>query len=159
MDESQQVRQPEVPDEQARLRIVLDAVVAVASELSLDDVPTRIVRAASTLVGAGHAELGIFFEGPERVLHTFVHHGMDGDVVEAVGDVPTGHGLLELMIQEARPLRLRDVDAETAAYGFSDQHAPTTSFLGVPVRTREQVFGYLYLTEKEGGQDFSEVDE
>ena len=159
MDESQQFRQPAAPDEQARLRILLDAVVAVASELSLDDVPTRIVRAASTLVGAGHAELGIFFEGPERVLHTFVHHGMDGDVVEAVGDVPTGHGLLELMIQEARPLRLRDVDAQTAAYGFSDQHAPTTSFLGVPVRTREQVFGYLYLTEKEGGQDFSEVDE
>ena len=152
-------RGPGVPDEQARLRILLDAVVAIASELSLDDVPTRIVRSASTLVGAGYAALGIYFEGPERVLRTFVQHGTDGDVVEAVGDLPTGHGLLELMIDEARTLRLRDVDAHPASYGFPAQHPPMTSFLGVPVRTREQVFGYLYVTEKEGGHDFTEVDE
>ena len=152
-------RGPGVPDEQARLRILLDAVVAIASELSLDDVPTRIVRSASTLVGAGYAALGIFSQGPERALRTFVHHGTDGDVVEAVGDLPTGRGLLGLMIQEARPLRLRDVDAHPASYGFPDQHPPMTSFLGVPVRTREQVFGYLYLTEREGGLDFTDVDE
>ena len=157
--EREPARGPGVPDEQARLRILLDAVVAIASELTLDDVPTRIVRSASTLVGAGYAALGIFSQGPERALRTFVHHGTDGDVVEAVGDLPTGRGRLGLMIQEARPLRLRDVDAHPASYGFPDQHPPMTSFLGVPVRTREQVFGYLYLTEKEGGLDFTEVDE
>ena len=146
-------------DEQVRLRHLLDAVVAIASELTLDGVPTRIVRAASSLVGARYAALGVLSEGPERVLRTFVHHGMGSDVVEQIGSWPTGHGLLGLLIDEPRPLRLRDIAAHPASYGFPEHHPAMTSFLGVPVRTRERVFGYLYLTDKEGGQDFTEVDE
>ena len=147
-----------VLDEQARLRLLLDAVVTIASELTLDGVPTRIVRSASSLVGARYAALGVL-EGPERALRTYVHRGLDGDVFEQPGDLPTGHGLLELLIEEPRVLRRQDVAAHPESYGFSGHHPALTSFLGVPVRTRERVFGYLYLTEKVGGQDFSEVDE
>jgi signal transduction histidine kinase len=146
-------------DEQARLRLLLDAVVAISSELTLDGVLTRIVRSASTLVGARYAALGVQSEGPERVLRTFVHHGMGSDVVERIGDLPAGRGLLGLLIDEPRPLRLRDIAAHPASYGFPEHHPAMTSFLGVPVRTRERVSGHLYLTEKEGGQDFTEVDE
>ena len=150
---------PGAVDEQARLRLLLDAVVAIASELTLDGVPTRVVRSASTLVGARYAALGVLTGGPERVLRTFVQHGSDGEVVEQVGDLPAGHGLLGVLVEEPRPLRLRDVAAHPVSYGFTEQHPAMTSFLGVPVRTRERVFGYLYLTEKDGGQDFSDVDE
>lgn len=149
----------EVVDEKSKLQHLLDAVVAITSELSLDGVLTRIVRSASSLVGARYAALGVLTDGPERQLRTFIHHGMDTEVVEQIGDLPTGHGLLGLLIEEPRPLRLEDVAAHPASYGFPEHHPEMTSFLGVPVRTRDQVFGYLYLTEKGGGQDFSEIDE
>lgn len=149
----------EVVDEKSKLQHLLDAVVAITSELSLDGVLTRIVRSASSLVGARYAALGVLADGPERQLRTFVHHGMDTEVVEQIGDLPTGHGLLGLLIEEPRPLRLDDIAAHPASYGFPEHHPEMTSFLGVPVRTRDRVFGYLYLTEKGGGQDFGEIDE
>ena len=149
----------EVLDEKAGLQHLLDAVVAISSELSLDGVLTRIVRSASSLVGARYAALGVLTDGPERQLRTFVHHGMDSEVVAQIGDLPTGHGLLGLLVDEPRPIRLRDVAAHPASYGFPEHHPEMSSFLGVPVRTRDRVFGYLYLTEKDGGQDFTERDE
>lgn len=149
----------EVLDEKSKLQHLLDAVVAISSELSLDGVLTRIVRSAGSLVGARYAALGVLTDGPERQLRTFVHHGMDSEVVARIGDLPTGHGLLGLLIEEPRPLRLQDIAAHPASYGFPEHHPEMTSFLGVPVRTRDRVFGYLYLTEKDGGQDFTEIDE
>ena len=86
------------------------------------------------------------------MLRTFVHHGMGSDVVAQIGSWPTGHGLLGLLIDEPRPLRLRDIAAHPASYGFPEHHPAMTSFLGVPVRTRERVFGYLYLTDKRAGR-------
>lgn len=148
-----------VVDEQDRLRHLLDAVVAITSELELDGVLTRIVRSASGLVGARYAALGVLTSGPQRHLRTFVHHGMDSDVVARIGDLPTGHGLLGLLIDDPRPLRLRDIAAHPASYGFPEHHPPMSSFLGVPVRTRDRVFGNLYLTEKADGKDFTDVDE
>lgn len=149
----------EVLDEKSRLQHLLDAVVAITSELSLDGVLARIVRSASSLVGARYAALGVLTDGPERQLRTFVHHGMDSEVVEQIGDLPKGHGLLGLLIEQPRPIRLADIAAHPASYGFPEYHPEMTSFLGVPVRTRERVFGYLYLTEKGGGLDFTEIDE
>lgn len=148
-----------VLDEQDRLRHLLDAVVAITSELELDGVLTRIVRSASSLVGAHYAALGVLTSGTQRHLRTFVHHGMDSDAVARIGDLPTGHGLLGLLIDDPRPLRLREIAAHPASYGFPEHHPPMSSFLGVPVRTRERVFGALYLTEKADGKDFTEVDE
>ena len=148
-----------VLDEQARLRLLLDAVVTMAADLSLDGVLSRIVAIASTLVDAQYAALGVLDTGPERRLRTFVHHGMDSDVVTEIGELPTGHGLLGLLIDEPRPIRLHDIAAHPASYGFPEHHPPMSSFLGVPVRIRDKVFGNLYLTEKAGGGDFTDDDE
>src|SRR4051812_49414005 len=147
-----------VLDEQARLRLLLDAVVTMAADLTLDGVLSRIVSIASTLVDAQYAALGVLDLGPKRRLRTFVHHGMGSDVVAEIGDLPTGHGLLGLLIDDPRPIRLHDIAAHPASYGFPEHHPPMSSFLGVPVRIRDQVFGNLYLTEKPGG-DFTPEDE
>jgi two-component system, NarL family, sensor histidine kinase DevS len=148
-----------VLDEQARLRLLLDAVVTMAADLTLDGVLTRIVSIASTLVNAQYAALGVLDVGPERGLRSFIHHGMGSDVVSAIGRLPTGHGLLGLLIDDPRPVRLHDIAAHPASYGFPEHHPPMHSFLGVPVRIRDQVFGNLYLTEKVGGGDFTDDDE
>jgi signal transduction histidine kinase len=148
-----------VLDEQARLRLLLDAVVSMAADLTLDGVLSRIVSIASRLVDARYAALGVLDVGPERRLRTFIHHGMDPQVVVQIGELPTGHGLLGLLIDDPRPIRLHDIAAHPASYGFPEHHPPMTSFLGVPVRIREHVFGNLYLTEKAGGGDFTDTDE
>jgi signal transduction histidine kinase len=148
-----------VLDEQARLRLLLDAVVTMAADLTLDGVLTRIVSIAGTLVNAQYAALGVLDVGPERGLRTFVHHGMAPDVVTAIGHLPEGHGLLGLLIDDPRPVRLHEIAAHPASYGFPEHHPPMRSFLGVPVRIRDQVFGNLYLTEKAGGEDFTDDDE
>lgn len=146
-------------DEQDRLRHLLDAVVGVAADLSLEGVLTRIVSAASTLVAAKYVALGVLGDGPERRLRTFVHHGMDADLVARIGELPTGDGLLGLLLDDPHPRRLHDLGAHPESCGFPEHHPPMRSFLGVPVRVREQVFGSLYLTEKVDGTDFTEHDE
>ncbi|WP_148616349.1 GAF domain-containing protein [Nocardioides rubriscoriae] len=148
-----------VLDEQVRLRLLLDAVVTMAADLTLDGVLARIVAIASTLVDAEYAALGVLGEGPERRLRTFVHHGMTTSQVARIGDLPTGHGLLGQIIDHPRPLRLHDIAEHPSSFGFPERHPPMSSFLGVPVRIRDQVFGNLYLTEKSGGVDFTEQDE
>jgi signal transduction histidine kinase len=148
-----------VLDEQARLRLLLDAVVTMAADLTLDGVLARIVSIAGTLVNAQYAALGVLDVGSERRLRTFVHHGMSTDVVTSIGDLPQGHGLLGLLIDDPRPVRLHEIAAHPASYGFPEHHPPMRSFLGVPVRIREKVFGNLYLTEKAGGEDFTDEDE
>jgi signal transduction histidine kinase len=148
-----------VLDEQERLRLLLDAVVAMAADLTLDGVLSRIVSIASTLVGAKYAALGVLGAGQERRLRMFVHHGFTPEQVAQIGDLPTGHGLLGLIIDRPEPLRLHDIAAHPASYGFPPHHPPMRSFLGVPVRIRDKVFGNLYLTEKAGGGDFTEQDE
>ena len=146
-------------DEQARLRLLLDAVVSMAADLSLDGVLARIVEIARGLTGANYAALGVLNSGPKKGLRTFVHHGMDPVQVEEIGALPTGHGLLGLLIDEPEPLRLREIGSHPQSYGFPPGHPPMSSFLGVPVRIRDQVFGNLYLTEKAGGVDFSVEDQ
>ena len=146
-------------DRADRLRLLLDAVVVMAADLTLDGVLSRIVSIASTLVDARYAALGVLDEGSERRLRTFIHHGVDDEVVTQIGELPTGHGLLGLLIDDPRPIRLHDLAAHPASYGFPEHHPPMSSFLGVPIRIRDQVFGNLYLTEKAGGGDFTDTDE
>ena len=146
-------------DEQARLRLLLDAVVSMAADLSLDGVLARIVAIAREVTGANYAALGVLNSAPRKGLRTFVHHGMDPVQVEQIGALPTGHGLLGLLIDKPEPLRLHDIASHPQSYGFPPGHPPMSSFLGVPVRIRDQVFGNLYLTEKAGSVDFSQEDE
>ena len=145
--------------EQARWELLLEAVVSMGSGLSLDGLLERIVRTASSLVGARYAALGVLDLGSERRLRTFVHHGMEEHEVLDIGELPAGHGLLGLLIDRPEPVRLSDIAAHPASYGFPAGHPPMHSFLGVPVRTRDNIFGNLYLTEKAGGADFTEDDE
>jgi signal transduction histidine kinase len=144
---------------EARLRLLLDAVVSMAADLSLDGVLERIVAIASELVDARYAALGIISDADARRLRTFIHHGMDADVVTQIGHLPRGHGVLGLLIERPEPVRLHDINQHPAAYGFPDHHPPMASFLGVPIRIRDHVFGNLYLTEKAGGGDFTAEDE
>jgi signal transduction histidine kinase len=148
-----------VLDEQARWRLLLDAVVTMAADLSLDGLLARIVEIAGGLVDARYAALGVLGVGSEPGLRMFVTHGLSPAEVREIGDLPTGHGLLGLIIERPEPLRLHDIAEHPASYGFPEHHPPMSSFLGVPVRIRDKVFGNLYLTEKAGGGDFTEQDE
>jgi signal transduction histidine kinase len=146
-------------DEQARLRLLLDAVVTMAADLTLDGVLARIVEISRHLTGAQYAALGVLNSGPRKGLRTFVHHGMSPVQVEEIGELPTGHGILGLLIDRPEPLRLHEIAAHPESYGFPAAHPPMRSFLGVPIRIRDQVFGNLYLTEKDGDGDFTQEDE
>ena len=129
-----------------RLSGLLDAVVAVSSELDLAAVLERIVSTACLLVGARYGALGVL--GPNGRLVEFVTHGIDAETRARLGDPPTGHGVLGLLIEDPRPLRLHDISEHPRSVGFPPNHPPMKGFLGVPVRTREEVFGNLYLAEK-----------
>lgn len=146
-------------DDQARVRLLLEAAAAVTSEPTLDAVLSRIVRIASRLVSARYVALGVLDQGAGPPLRTFVHHGVSEEEVVRIGALPTGHGLLGLIIDRPVPVRLHDIAAHPASYGFPPHHPPMHSFLGVPVRVRGTVFGNLYLTEKVGGTDFTDGDE
>jgi signal transduction histidine kinase len=149
----------QVVDDQQRLRLLLDAVVSIAADLSLDSVLERIVRTASELAGARYAALGVLGFGQDRRLQAFITHGLTDEQRARIGPLPTGHGILGLIIDRPEPLRLHDLSTHASSYGFPPEHPPMRSFLGVPVRIRDKVFGNLYLTEKAGGGDFSEQDE
>lgn len=146
-------------DERARWELLLDAVVSMAADLSLDGLLDHIVAVASKLAGAKYAALGVLDPGSERRLRTFVYHGIGSEEAHRIGHLPEGHGLLGLIIDRPEPLRLHDIAEHPASYGFPPEHPPMHSFLGVPVRTRGKVFGNLYLCEKHSGGDFTEQDE
>jgi signal transduction histidine kinase len=152
-------RVDEVIETQDRLTVLLDAVVGIAADLSLDSVLHRIVRTAGRLAGAQYTALGVLGPGPERRLRAFVTEGLSDEERERIGDLPRGHGLLGLIIDEPEPVRIADINEHPASYGFPPNHPPMRSFLGVPIRIRDQVFGNLYLTEKRGGEDFTEQDQ
>ncbi|KQT94222.1 diguanylate cyclase [Marmoricola sp. Leaf446] len=145
--------------EDARLGLVLDAVVSMGADLSLDEVLARIVDIARELAGARYAALGVLDFGAARGLRMFVHGGMTPAQVRRIGDLPTGHGLLGLLIDRPQPLRLREIAEHPVSFGFPPGHPPMSSFLGVPIRIGGRVFGNLYLTEKVGKGDFTQADE
>ncbi|MBA0045860.1 GAF domain-containing protein [Mycobacteroides sp. LB1] len=140
-----------------RMDALLDAVMAVSSGLELDATLREIVCAASELVSARYGALGVV--GSDEKLTEFVYEGIDEATRDLIGPLPTGHGVLGVVIDEAKPLRLRDIAAHVASVGFPVNHPPMRTFLGVPVQVRGEVFGRLYLTEKLDGQEFTEDDE
>ncbi|MDQ0240232.1 GAF domain-containing sensor histidine kinase [Arthrobacter bambusae] len=150
-------RAGELLDAQEQMRGLLEAVVAVAEDLSLEAVLDRVVKSACRLLHARYGALGVI--GENKSLSHFVTVGIDEDLARRIGPLPTGHGVLGLLISEPAPLRLHDLHQHPKSYGFPANHPPMKSFLGVPVRVRDVVFGNLYLTEKEGGGDFTPEDE
>lgn len=142
---------------QERMAGLLEAVVAVAEDLSLDAVLERVVQSACRLLHARYGALGVI--GDDQALSHFITIGIDHELAHRIGPLPTGHGVLGLLTSDPRPLRLPDLRMQEESYGFPDHHPPMQSFLGVPVRVRDVVFGNLYLTEKEDGSDFTAEDE
>lgn len=146
------------PDEQSQLQRLLDAVLATSAELRLPVVLRRMVEAATELVGARYGALGVLDELGTG-LSDFVTVGVDEDMIEVIGHLPEGKGVLGTLIIDPQPLRLADVAAHPDAIGFPPGHPRMVSFLGAPVRVRGEVFGNLYLCGKQGGGQFTEEDE
>ena len=143
---------------QQRLTALLEAVMAVTADLELSDVLTRIVHSACELVDARYGALAVLSPDGERVVE-FVTQGITQQEREAIGDPPQGHGVLGLLIREGRSRRLPEIAGHPDSYGFPPNHPPMHSFLGTPIRIRDEVFGNLYLTEKLGAAEFSGDDE
>jgi two-component system, NarL family, sensor histidine kinase DevS len=140
-----------------RMRGLLEALVAISSGLDLESTLRRIVETAVGLVDASYGALGVI--GDDKRLAEFIPVGLSQEEIGRVHHWPEGRGLLGLLIEDPRPLRLADIAAHPASSGFPDGHPPMQSFLGVPVRVRDEVFGNLYLTNKRGGGEFTEDDE
>jgi signal transduction histidine kinase len=145
-------------EDHRRVDRLLDAVLAVGSDLDLKVVLERIVEAAVNLVDATYGALGVADEGGLG-LSQFITVGIDDAGVARIGPPPTGHGVLGELLRTPEPLRLHELAQHPRSSGFPTGHPPMASFLGVPVRVGQTVFGNLYLTEKRGHKDFTEEDE
>jgi signal transduction histidine kinase len=144
-------------DSEGRQEALIQAGLALASELSLPAVLQKIVDLACQVADATFGALGVLGEG--GFLHDFITSGMSEEERRAIGSLPVGKGILGVLITDARPLRLSRIQDDPRSVGFPPEHPPMTSFLGVPIVVRGNVYGNLYLTEKRGGTGFSEEDE
>jgi len=153
---------PGVADEASRVRRrferLLAAGVEIVSERSLDRVLQRVVDSAREVAGARYAALGVL-SADGTTLSEFVTSGLSEVERERIGALPQGRGLLGLVIRERKPIRSADISRHPQRYGFPPNHPPMKSFLGVPIVSRDQVFGNLYLTEKLGAAEFDAEDE
>ncbi len=140
-----------------RVHSLLEAVLAVGRDLELTQALRHIVEAAVTLVDAEYGALGVI--GEDQRLSQFIPVGVTDEQVELIGALPSGHGVLGELIRHPEPLRLARISDHPASYGFPANHPPMGTFLGVPIRVRDRVFGNLYLTEKRGGAEFDAEDE
>jgi signal transduction histidine kinase len=136
---------------------LLETGMALASEQSLPVLLQRLVELAVELTGARYGALGVI--GPDGDLEDFLTTGISDEERAAIGPLPRGRGLLGVLIDDARPLRLDGISRDARSVGFPPNHPPMRSFLGAPVRARGRVFGNLYLTEKRGASDFTAEDE
>jgi signal transduction histidine kinase len=143
--------------DQHRLRRLIEVGRGLVAELDVEAVLQRVLGVARELTGARYAALGIL-DDSRKGLERFLFVGIDEGTRTAIGDLPRGHGVLGLLIEDPRPLRLRDVGEHPRSYGFPVGHPPMRNFLGVPILIRGEAFGNLYLTEKQDG-DFNEADE
>jgi signal transduction histidine kinase len=141
-----------------RLRALVQAGIVLASELSLDSLLQRLTELAAELTGARYAAMGVIDTTGAR-LERFITHGIDDDTRAAIGDPPEGRGILGALITDAQPLRLHALGDDPRSVGFPANHPPMKSFLGVPVLLRGTAYGNLYLTDKDGGGDFTEEDQ
>ena len=151
---------PEGPSgitDEERLQSLLSANRSIVGELSLPAVLRQIVETARTVARSRYAAIGVL--GLDGGLERFVHSGMDEGAEQAIGHLPTGHGMLGALIADPRPIRLHDLRTDPRSVGFPEHHPLMRTFLGVPIRSRDAVFGNLYLADRVDGGDFTEQDE
>jgi signal transduction histidine kinase len=146
-----------MPGTQQRYERLLEAGLALSSELSLPAILQRIVELAAGIIGARYGALGVL--GRDGRITEFVSTGVTAEERAAIGHIPVGRGILGVLIDDAVPLRLRDIATDPRSVGFPPNHPPMRSFLGAPVTARGQVFGNIYLAEKQGAAEFDAEDE
>jgi signal transduction histidine kinase len=147
----------ETLDRQQLIRL-LQVGRGLVSELDLEEVLGLVLEAARELTGARYAALGVL-DHEKASLERFLFVGIDEEERERIGPLPRGHGILGELINDPRPLRLRRISDHPRSYGFPAEHPEMTTFVGTPVMIRDEVYGNLYLTEKEGGEEFTDTDE
>lgn len=152
-----QDRVEQIVEGRDRLDGLLDAMLVVTSGLELDQTLRTIVHTAIELVDARYGALGV--RGNDHELVEFIYEGIDEETRARIGHLPEGRGVLGVLIDDPKPIRLDNISHHAASVGFPPLHPPMRTFLGVPIRIRDRVFGNLYLTEKADGQPFSEDDE
>jgi signal transduction histidine kinase len=143
--------------DERRLRELIDVGRSLVAELDPEAVLSRVLEVACELTGARYAALGVL-DDERRELERFITRGIDEKAKRGIGNLPRGRGVLGLLIEDPKPLRLTDVGDHPRSYGFPAGHPPMTNFLGVPIVIRGQAWGNLYLTEKAGGK-FDQADE
>lgn len=144
--------------DETRLRRLLDVGRSLISELDPEAVFQRLLDVAREVTGARYAAIGVLDENRET-LERFLTAGIDEETHRQIGDLPRGRGVLGLLISHPQPLRLADVGAHPQSYGFPFAHPAMTTFLGVPIVIDGEAWGNLYLTEKDGGGEFTSDDE
>jgi signal transduction histidine kinase len=144
--------------EETQLTRLLDVGRSLVSELDLEAVLTQVLDAARDLTHARYAALGVL-DSDKRELERFLFVGIDEQTRAEIGPLPRGHGILGELIRDPKPLRLRRISDHPRSYGFPSGHPEMTTFVGVPVTVRGEVYGNLYLSEKADGAEFDERDE
>jgi two-component system, NarL family, sensor histidine kinase DevS len=147
-----------MPGDRSRDKMLIEAGLALASELDLDSVLQRIVEIAAELADARYCALSVLDASGTRI-ERFITHGVSDEERAAIGDLPVGHGILGLLIEERRAIRLADISSDPRSYGFPPNHPAMHSLLGAPVVALGKVFGNIYLTEKQGADLFTQDDE
>jgi len=140
-----------------QLAALVEAGMILTAERSLESVLQRIVEVACRLLGARYGAVGVLDE--KGGLEQFITTGIDEAAKARIGALPVGEGILGVLVREGKPLRLRDLSQDPRAHGFPPNHPPMHSFLGVPIISKGKLFGNLYLTEKQGEEEFSKEDE
>ena len=148
---------PSALDER-RLRRLIDAGRGLIAELDVEAVLQQLLDVAREVTGARYAAVGVL-DDRRQELERFITAGIDAETHRAIGDLPRGRGILGLLIEEPRPLRLEHIGDHPQSYGFPAGHPEMETFLGVPVKVRDEVWGNLYLTEKDNGEPFTDADE
>jgi signal transduction histidine kinase len=142
-----------------RIQALLEAVMSIGAQLALSEVLHSIAETAAELANAQYSALGVLDPNGHERLSDFITVGIDDEQRRAIGDLPSGRGVLGLLIREPHPIRLPDLTKHPASYGFPPGHPPMKTFLGVPILVLGEAYGNLYLTEKRGGGEFTESDE
>jgi signal transduction histidine kinase len=145
-------------EDPSTLRRILDAVLLIEKDLELPALLRHVVEEARSMTGARYGALGVLGED-HTALAEFITVGLGPDEVAQIGALPSGKGVLGVLIAEPVPLRLACIDSHAESYGFRPGHPPMTSFLGVPIKVRGEIYGNLYLTDKVGWSEFTREDE
>jgi len=145
-------------EDPAKLRRLLEATLQLEADLDLPTLLSHFIEEARSMTGAQYGAIGVLNDD-RTALAEFVTVGIDPRQEEEIGARPTGQGVLGLLITDPHPLRLANIGSHRDSYGFPPNHPPMTSFLGVPVTVRGEVYGNLYLTNKIGWSEFTQDDE